>query len=128
MIGVARADPADAGFLRQLHGEIGGVGHDQMADTVVAVDQRGRGRALQRLDVGLGIDAAGLQRTEVEAKAEDTVRIEAGEIGFDHLLCGNRGVGRRHATGDQRVARKRDHRSDGETLASAIELRRGRAR
>ena len=37
-----------------------GIGHHQMADAVVAVDQRGRRRALQHLDVGLGIDPAGL--------------------------------------------------------------------
>ena len=60
MIGIPRADPADAGRARQLDREIGRVGHHQMADAVVAIDQRGRRRALQHLDVGLGIDPAGL--------------------------------------------------------------------
>ena len=73
------------------------------------------GRALQHLDVGLGIDAAGLELSHVGAEPNDAVRIEAGEIGLDHLLGGKSRVGRGHAAGEQRVARKRDHRRDRNT-------------
>ena len=86
-----------------------------MADAVVAVDQRGRRRALQHLDVGLGIDPAGLDPVAVVAEADDAVRIEAGQIGLDHLLGGKLRIGGGHAAGQQRVARERDHRRDGET-------------
>ena len=53
MVGAPHADPADARLARDLDREIGGVGHHQMAHAVVAVDQRGRGAALDHLDVGV---------------------------------------------------------------------------
>ena len=86
-----------------------------MADAVVAIDQRGRGRALQHLDVGLGIDPAGLDPAAVVAQPDDAVRIEAGEIGLDHLLRGKLSIGGGNAAGEQRIARERDHRRDGKT-------------
>ena len=39
--------------------------------------------------------------------------VRSASIIFSAAVCG---IGRRHAAGDQRVARERDHRRDGETV------------
>ena len=46
MIGAPRADPGETGLARDLDRQVGHIGHHQMAHAVVAVDQRGRGAAL----------------------------------------------------------------------------------
>ena len=83
-----------------------------MTDAVVAVDQRGGRGAIDGADFGLRIAAAGLQRVAIHAEAEDAVRIEAGDIGLDHLSGCDRGIGFGHAVGDERVVSERGHRRD----------------
>ena len=77
----------------------------------------GRRRALQRPDVRLGIATAGLERVAIHAEAKDTVRVETGDVGLDHLLRGNGRVGLGNAIGDKRVMGERRHCRDG--IASA---------
>ena len=84
MVAHARADPADAGCLGLLDGELGGASHHQMAHAVVAVDQRRRRPVADDADVRLGIDAAGADAADIERQPDDAMGIAAAQVGLDH--------------------------------------------
>ena len=77
MVGAPHADPGDAGLARNLDGEIGGVGHHQMAHAIVAVDEGSSGSALQDLDGGARIEMSAPKQTHIAGEPEDAVRIRA---------------------------------------------------
>ena len=73
------------------------------------------GERCSTLMLALALTRPDLIQLHVVAQPDDAVRIEAGQIGFDHLLRGKLRIGGGHAAGQQRIARERDHRRDGET-------------
>ena len=77
-----------------------------MAHAVVAVDQRGRGRALDHLDLGLRIDHAALELAHIAREPEDAVRVRAGQVGFQHRAGDDGGVGCGQPAGAQGVGEK----------------------
>ena len=72
-----------------------------MAHAVVAVDQRGRGAALDHLDVRARIDVAALEGAHVAGQAEDAVRVRAGEVGVEHGAGDDAGVRLRQPAGER---------------------------
>ena len=75
-----------------------------MAHAVVAVDQRGRGAALEHGDVGARIECAALELAHIAGQPEDAVGVRAGEIGVQHRAGDDGGIGWRQAAGAERVA------------------------
>jgi hypothetical protein len=82
MIAHACADPADPRPLRLFDGEFRGPAHHQMAHAVVAVEERGRRPLFEHLDVGVPVDAAGLDSAHIERHAEHAVGVGAAQIGL----------------------------------------------
>ena len=72
-----------------------------MAHAVVAVDERGRGPALQHRDVRTRIERAALELAHIAGESEDAVGVRAGEIGVEHGAGDDGGIrlggGRRRA-------------------------------
>jgi len=60
MVGELRIDPTDAGGTRFLDGDFGGARHDEMAHAVVAIHKRGGGVLAHHADVGVDVEATGL--------------------------------------------------------------------
>ena len=101
VIAHARANPADAGRLGLVDGELRGAAHHQMAHGVVAVDQRRRGPVADDADVRLGIDAAGADPPHIERQPDDAMGIAAAQIGFDHQAGDGFRVARRQSGRDE---------------------------
>ena len=116
MIAHARADPGDALRLGLLDRRLRRKLHHQMADAVVAIDQRGGRPILHDADVGARIVAAGLQPPDVDGQADDAMGVGAAQIGLDHQRRDGFGVGGRQAGRLERA------------LGEGDKLRRGDAR
>ena len=58
--------------------------------------------------LALALTRPDLIQLDVAAQPDDAVRIEAGDIGFDHLLRGKLRIRGRDAAGQQRIARERE--------------------
>ena len=99
MVAHARADPGDAVVLRLLDRGHGGETHHQMADAVVAIDQRGRRPLPHDADIRTRIDPARLQAPRIDRQADHAVGIRAAQIGLDHQAGEDIGVVGRQAGG-----------------------------
>jgi hypothetical protein len=95
MVRAPHADPRDAGLFRHRDRFARGARHHEMAHAVVAVDERGRRRALRQRDVGVFVEAARLQPADILRQPENAVAVGAGEIGLGHQFgaCGGVGFG-----------------------------------
>jgi hypothetical protein len=90
-----------------------------MAETVVAVDERGRGRLAQHPRPRDRVAAAAAQARDVLAEAEDAVGLVAEQVGLDHQPRDGAGVLVRHAAGREAAATKpRSASADGTGLGS----------
>jgi hypothetical protein len=92
MVGAACADPADAARARELDREIGGVDHHHVAHAAVAVDERGRGRALDHLDGCARVHGAALELAHIAREPKDAVGVRTGEVGLQHCARDGRGI------------------------------------
>ena len=84
VIAHARADPADAGRLGFLDGEMCGAAHHQMAHGIVAIEQRRRGPVAHHADIRLGVDAAAADAAHIERQPDHAMGIAAAKVGLDH--------------------------------------------
>ena len=109
MVGAPHADPRHAGVARQRNRGLGGARHHQVSHAVVAVDQRGCGRAARHRDVRMRIEAAGLQPPHILRQAEHAMRVGAGQVRLAHQLGANCRILARQAGGAERI---RDQRAD----------------
>ena len=98
---VADADDADAARRRlgdrQLHPEHGG----DVAESGVAVDERGHGRLAHDARHRRGVELLEAERFLVEHEHGDAVRVDAGEVGVGHDVRGGPHDVVRHAPGAQ---------------------------
>src|SRR5207248_993049 len=81
MVAVASADPADAVVAGQRDRLLDGAGYDEAAEPVIAVDQRGRLRLPDNLDVGPRVEPAGLDAADVLRQTEDAMSVGAADVG-----------------------------------------------
>jgi hypothetical protein len=109
MVRAPHADPRHAGLARQRNRGLGSARHHQVAHAVVAVDQRGRGRALRDRDVRMRIEAARLEPPNVLRQAEHAVRVRAGQVRRAHQSGADRRILARQAGSAERI---RDQRAD----------------
>ena len=82
------------------------VGHHQMADAVVAIDQRGRGRTLDHLDVGLRIDPPRLSVAHIAGSRNTPWASKPVRSASIIAAATDRRVGRGQAAGAQGVGEK----------------------
>src|SRR5215831_14689231 len=95
-----------------------------MAHAVVAVDQRGRGSALEHADARCRIHRPAFELAHITGEAKDAVRIRAGEIRFEHRARHGGGVGLGKPAGAQRIDEKRAQRG-GSNAPGILRLRLG---
>ena len=101
VIGMMRPDPADPVAARPPDGLVGAEFHHQMAEPVVAVDQRHRAAFARDADTGPRVVAAGAQALQITRQAKDAVTVAAQKIGLDHHVGDGGRVGLRQPLGGQ---------------------------
>ena len=84
MVAVMAADPGDAGLGRLLGRELGRAMHHQVADRVVAIEERHAGALALDPDVGAQVEAARPDPPDVLRQAKDAVALGAERIGLGH--------------------------------------------
>jgi hypothetical protein len=81
-----------------------------VAHAVVAIDERGRRRALDDADIRARIDVSALERSHIARKTKDAVGVRSGKVRFEHRARNRGSVGLRQSTGAKRIRHKRANR------------------
>src|ERR1700692_3612382 len=84
MVAAPRSYPGDAGLARFLNGEFRGPFHDQVAQPVITVYQRGARTVVYDSNVWAGIDSAGFDLRHILLQPEDAMGIPAARVGTGH--------------------------------------------
>ena len=104
MIGVADADPARADRLGLLHRDLVGLGPDDEAQAVVAIDGRRARRLANDLHHRPRIDPATVEHLEIGVQPGNAVRLDPTEVARRQHVGGQPRVGLKDADSRRRHA------------------------
>jgi hypothetical protein len=105
VVGVARSDEGDAVVAGDLGCEVCGEGRADRAGAVGAVDDRDGTFTAHDDGLCVGSDSAGLNSFEVDAEADEPVRVNAAPFRVGEALDDRGSRRRRHALPDQERSR-----------------------